>query len=73
MVTLLQIVRVYIRVRQLLQLYSEILKKLDDLQTNDAEQDQQIQLIFEYLKKLEDVKKEEVEFKERKKDRIQKK
>ena len=73
MVTLLQIVRVYIRVRQLLQLYSEILKKLDDLQTNDAEQDQQIQLIFEYHKKLEDVKKEEVEFKERKKDRIQKK
>ena len=62
----LQIVRVYTRMRQLLQSYSEILKKLDDLQKNDDEQDQQIQLIFEYLKQLEVAKKEEIEFKERK-------
>ena len=52
--------------RHLIEIHSEIQRKLDKLQKNDAEQDQQILLIFEYLKQLEQVKREELEYKERK-------
>ncbi|MDP4280861.1 MAG: ORF6N domain-containing protein [Bacteroidota bacterium] len=62
----IQIVRVFTRMRQLLETHTEILHKLDQLQKKDLEQDRQILLIFEYLKQLEQVKQQELEFKERK-------
>lgn len=62
----IQIVRVFTRMRQLLETHTEILRKLDQLQKKDIEQDQQILLIFEYLKQLEQAKQQELEFKERK-------
>ena len=62
----IQIVRVYTKMRQLIENHSEILRKLDELQRNDSTQDKQILLIFEYLKQLEQAKKEDQRFKERK-------
>ena len=49
----IQIVRVFSRMRQLLETHTEILRKLDQLQKKDIEQDEQIKLIFEYLRQLE--------------------
>ena len=49
----IQIVRVFSRMRQLLETHTEILRKLDQLQKKDIEQDEQIELIFEYLRQLE--------------------
>jgi hypothetical protein len=60
------IIRVFTKMRHLLESHKEILKNLEQLKKNDHEQDQQIQLIFEYLKQLEQVKNEEQEFKKRK-------
>jgi phage regulator Rha-like protein len=48
----IRIVRVFTKLRHLLQTHKEILQKLDDLQRNDIEQDQKIQLIFEYIRQL---------------------
>ena len=62
----LQIVRVFAKMRRLVETHTEILRRLDDLQKNNSEQDQKILLIFEYLKQLEQPKKEDLEFKERK-------
>lgn len=39
--------------RQLIETHAEILRKLDQMQKKEIEQDQQILLIFEYLKQLE--------------------
>ncbi|MCK9421789.1 MAG: ORF6N domain-containing protein [Bacteroidales bacterium] len=55
----IQIVRVFTRMRQLLETHTEILRKLDQLQKKDIEQDQQILLIFEYLKQLEQAKQQQ--------------
>ncbi len=49
----IQIVKVFTRMRQLLEMHSEILQKLEQLQKKDIEQDKQIVLIFEYLRQLE--------------------
>jgi len=54
----IQIIRVFTRIRQLLETHSEILKKLEKIERNDIEQDKKILLIFEYLKQLEQDKKQ---------------
>jgi len=64
----IQIVRVFSKMRQLLASNTEILRKLDQLQKKDIEQDQQLLLIFEYLRQLEQTKQQELEIKDR--DRI---
>jgi hypothetical protein len=55
----IQIVRVFSRMRQLLETHTEILRKLDQLQKKDVEQDEQIVLIFEYLRQLEQDKQQQ--------------
>lgn len=62
----IQIIRVFTRMRLLLETQTEILRKLDNLQKKDIEQDSQILLIFEYLKQLEQIKQQHLEQKERK-------
>ena len=52
----LQIMRVFTKMRRLLESHAEILKTLEKIQTKDIEQDKQILLIFEYLKQLEEYK-----------------
>lgn len=63
----IQIIRVFTKMRHLLESHKEILNKLESLERKDIEQDEKIMLIFEYLKQLEQSKREELEFKERKK------
>ena len=49
----IRIVRIFARMRKLLETHAELLRKLEQLQQKDIEQDRQILLIFEYLKQLE--------------------
>jgi hypothetical protein len=62
----IQIMRVFTRMRALLESHKEILLKLESIEKKDIEQDEKILLIFEYLKQLEQAKQEETIFKERK-------
>ncbi|HOX77390.1 MAG TPA: ORF6N domain-containing protein [Bacteroidales bacterium] len=62
----IQIVRVFNRMRQLLETHTDILRKLELLQKKDVEQDRQILLIFEYLKQLEQDRQQQLEQKKRK-------
>ena len=62
----IQIIRVFTRMRQLLEAHKEIFKKLETLEMKDLEHDEKISLVFEYLKQLEQTREEEARFKERK-------
>jgi hypothetical protein len=62
----IQIMRVFTKLRALLESHAEIIRKLDTIEKKDIEQDEKILLIFEYLKQLEQAKKEELIYKERK-------
>jgi hypothetical protein len=62
----IQIIRVFSRMRQLLETQKEILKKLESIEMKDIEQDEKITVIFEYLRQLEQVRDEETRFRERK-------
>ena len=61
----IQIMRVFTKMRELVETHREILHKLEHLEKKDIEQDDKIMLIFEYLKQLEKTKQEELEFKNR--------
>ena len=62
----IQIMRVFTKMRTLLESHKEILRKLESLEKKDIEQEDKILLIFEYLKQLEQAKQEETQFIERK-------
>jgi len=62
----IQIMRVFTKIRALLDSHKEILRKLESIEKKDIEQDEKILLIFEYLKQLEQIKQEETLIKERK-------
>ena len=62
----IQIMRVFTKMRALLESHKEILRKLESLEKKDIEQEDKILLIFEYLKQLEQAKQEETQFRERK-------
>lgn len=62
----IQIIRIFTRMRELLTTHKGILQKLEQLEKNDIEQNDNIMLIFEYLKQLEAVKQQELEQKNRK-------
>jgi len=62
----IQIMRVFTKLRALLESHAEILRKLDFIEKKDIEQDDKILLIFEYLKQLEQAKQDETSYKERK-------
>lgn len=63
----IQIMRVFTKMRELVETHKEILQKLEQLEKKEIEQDEKIMLIFEYLKQLEKAKQEELEYKNRKK------
>ena len=58
--------RVFTRMREMLETHKEILKKLENLERKDIEQDEKILLIFEYLKQLEKAKQQQLDQKNRK-------
>ena len=57
----IQIIRVFTKMRELLETHKKISKRLEILQQKEIEQDHQILLIFEYLKKLEQASKQHTE------------
>jgi ORF6N domain len=61
----IQIMRIFSRMRTMVEAHKEILLKLEQLAKKDIEQDERIMLIFEYLKQLEQIKQEELEKGER--------
>jgi hypothetical protein len=63
----IQIIRVFTKMRELLQTHKEILIKLDEIERKEIEQDQKIMLIFEYLKQFEESKQQQLEQAHRKK------
>jgi hypothetical protein len=62
----IKIIRVFTRMRTMIESHKEILRKLEQLEKKDLELDEKVTLIFEYLKELEQTKQEETEFKQRK-------
>lgn len=62
----IQIIRVFTRIRAMIESHKDILRKLEMLEKKDIELDEKVTLIFEYLKELEQSKQEETEFKQRK-------
>ncbi|MBN1198575.1 MAG: ORF6N domain-containing protein [Bacteroidales bacterium] len=62
----IQIVRIFIRVRKMLQANNDILHKLKEFEKGLSDHDDKIRLIFEYLKQLEGTRIEEKKFHERK-------
>ena len=61
----IHIMRVFSRMRKILASHKEILKKLEELERKDIEQDDKIRIIMEYIKKLEKVRQDEMDFKDR--------
>jgi phage regulator Rha-like protein len=62
----IQIVRIFSRMRKMIESHTTILSKLEQLEKKDLELDEKVNLIFEYLKQLEQSKQEENDFKKRK-------
>jgi vacuolar-type H+-ATPase subunit I/STV1 len=62
----IQIIRVFIRMRKMIESHKDILKKLEMLEKKDIELDEKVTLIFEYLKQLEQSKQEKTDFQQRK-------
>ena len=62
----IQIIRVFTRLRQMIQSQEAILKRLVELEKEGKLQKKNIQTIIQYLKQLEEIRKEEIEFKDRK-------
>jgi hypothetical protein len=62
----IQIVRIFSRMRTMIESHKEILKKLEQFEKKDMELDEKVSLVFEYLKELEQTKQEETDFKQRK-------
>lgn len=62
----IQIMRVFTRIREMLETSKEILNKLEHLERKDIEQDEKIMLIFEYLKQMEQAKQQELDQENRK-------
>jgi hypothetical protein len=63
--TNIRIIRVFTKVRKLLETHQEILKRLIVLEKNDEDQEKRIMLILDYLKSLEQKKQEEQNIKDR--------
>jgi|WetSurMetagenome_2_1015567.scaffolds.fasta_scaffold143727_2 hypothetical protein len=62
----IRIIRVFVRMRKMIETHSEILKKLEMLEKKDLELDEKVNLIFEYMRQFEQSKQEEIDFKSRK-------
>ena len=61
----IHIMRVFSRMREMLTSHKDILKKLEELERKDTEQDDKIMIILEYIKQLEKARQDVKEFQER--------
>ncbi len=57
----ISIIRVFTKMRLMLEQHQEMLIKLDELEKKNIEQDDKIMLIFEYIKQFEETKQQELE------------
>jgi len=55
----IKIIRVFTKMREMLQTHKDILQKLEEIERKGLEQDQKIMLIFEYLKQFEEAKQQQ--------------
>jgi len=62
----IRIIRVFVKMRMLIDTQKEILRKLEALEKKDIELDEKVTIIFDYLRQLEQAKQEETDFKNRK-------
>ena len=62
----IKIIRVFTKIRKILESHQEILQKLMDLERNDEKQESKIMLILDYLKSFEHIKQQEDAMKNRK-------
>lgn len=62
----IRIIEIFVRMREMLLAYKDILHKLEEIERKYTDHDQQIMLIFEYLKQLEATKQQELDQKNRK-------
>ena len=63
----IQIIRVFAKMRKLLETQKELIQKLEEIERKNIDHDDKILLIFEYLKQLEQSKQDESEYQNRKK------
>jgi len=62
----IRIIEIFVRMREMLLAYKDILHKLEEVEKKYTDHDQKIMLIFEYLKQLEATKHQELEQRNRK-------
>ena len=62
----IQIMRVFVWMRKMIESHGAILKKLENLERKDLEQDKKIRVIFDYIKQLENAKSQLLDPKKRK-------
>ena len=62
----IRIVRIFTRMREMLNTHKGVLQKLEKIEQKLAEHDDQILVIFKYLKQLEQSKKQELDYQNRK-------
>lgn len=62
----IRIIEIFVRMREMLLAYKDILHKLEEIEKKYTDHDQKIMLIFEYLKQLEASKQQDLEQKNRK-------
>ena len=62
----IKIIRVFTKLRGILESHKKILFKIEYLQQKDSEHDEKILLIFEFLKKLEQGQLKKEDFRQRK-------
>jgi ORF6N domain. len=60
------IIRVFVKMRTMIDSQNEILRKLETLEKKDIELDEKVTIIFDYLRQLELAKQKETDFKNRK-------
>ena len=61
----IQIMRIYVKIREMMMLDKDILKRLESMERKLTGHDHQILAIFEYLKQFEKAKQKELEQKDR--------
>jgi hypothetical protein len=61
----IQIMRIYVRIRELITLNAGILKRLEEMESNLSKNDQKVLAIFDYLKQFEALKQQQEKYKNR--------
>lgn len=62
----IKIIRIFTKIREMLETHKDILVKLDELERKGVERDDKIMIIFEYIKQFEEIKHQELEYQNRK-------